>query len=89
MVLTIIQSREVIDNTVKMGELNARLKQLEVALDAAQIDKQKAQTEATLAKEKIEALKLEAKQNELLVSFCSVTFQPFNLYINRSVSKIT
>ncbi|KAA0054160.1 mitotic spindle checkpoint protein MAD1 [Cucumis melo var. makuwa] len=60
--------KEVIDNTIKMGEVNARLKQLEVALDAAQIDKQKAESEATLVKEKIEALKLEVQQNELLLS---------------------
>ncbi|CAK9326854.1 unnamed protein product [Citrullus colocynthis] len=60
--------KEVIDNTMKMGEVNARLKQLEVALDAAQIDKQKAETEATLVKEKIEALQLEVKQNGLLLS---------------------
>ncbi|KAE8648888.1 mitotic spindle checkpoint protein MAD1 isoform X1 [Cucumis sativus] len=60
--------KEVIDNTIKMGEVNARLKQLEVALDAAQIDKQKAESEATLVEEKIEALKLEVKQNELLLS---------------------
>ncbi|XP_022155151.1 mitotic spindle checkpoint protein MAD1 isoform X2 [Momordica charantia] len=59
--------KEVIDSTIKVGEVSARLKQLEVALDTAQIDKQKAETEATLAKEKIEALKLEAKQNELLL----------------------
>lgn len=68
-----------------MGEVNARLKQLEVALDAAQIDKQKAESEATLVEEKIEALKLEVKQNELLVS-CSVTFEPSTLHIKRSVS---
>ena len=58
-----------------MGEVNARLKQLEVALDAAQTDKQKAESEATLAKEKIEALKLETQQNELLVRFCPLFFQ--------------
>lgn len=69
-----------------MGEVNSRLKQLEVALDAAQIDKQKAESEATLVKEKIEALKLEVQQNELLVSCCSVTFEPSTLHINRSVS---
>lgn len=70
-----------------MGEVNARLKQLEVALDAAEIDKQKAESEATLVKEKIEALQLEVKQNGLLVSFCSVTFQPSTCYINRSISR--
>lgn len=67
--------------------MSARLKQLEVALDTAQIDKQKAETEATLAKEKIEALKLEAKQNELLVRFCSLTFQPSTWYIHKCGSR--
>lgn len=52
---------------MKVGEANARLKQLEVVLDAAQIDKQKAETEAVLAKEKAEISKSEVKQIELMV----------------------
>ncbi|KAH7520573.1 hypothetical protein FEM48_Zijuj08G0159100 [Ziziphus jujuba var. spinosa] len=60
--------REVIDSTMKVGEANARLKQLEVVLDAAQIDKQKAETEAVLAKEKAEISKSEVKQIELMLS---------------------
>lgn len=52
---------------MKVGETNVRLKQLEVALDAAQIDKQNAETEASLAKEKVEISKSEVKQIELMV----------------------
>jgi mitotic spindle assembly checkpoint protein MAD1 len=44
------------------------LKQLEVALDAAEIGKQNAETEAVLAKEKAEVLKSEIKRIELMVS---------------------
>jgi len=60
--------REVIYSTQKEGEGTARLKQLEVALDAAEIDKQNAETEAVLAKEKAEVLKSEIKRIELTVS---------------------
>jgi mitotic spindle assembly checkpoint protein MAD1 len=41
---------------------------MEVALETAQLGKQNAETEAALAKEKAEALKLEVKQIELMVS---------------------
>lgn len=60
--------REVIYSTQKEGEGAARLKQLEVALDAAEIGKQNAETEAALAKEKVEVLKSEIKRVELMVS---------------------
>lgn len=60
--------REVIDGTMKVGEVNARLKQLEVALDSAQIDKQKAEAEASLAKEKAEVLKSEVKQIQTMLT---------------------
>ncbi|XP_024023565.1 mitotic spindle checkpoint protein MAD1 isoform X2 [Morus notabilis] len=60
--------REVIDGTMKVGEVNARLKQLEVALDSAQIDKQKAEAEAALAKEKAEVLKSEVKQIQTMLT---------------------
>ena len=62
------QCREVIDSTQKEGEQTACLKQLQVALDAAQIGKQNAESEAVLAKEKAEVLKSEIKQIELMVS---------------------
>jgi mitotic spindle assembly checkpoint protein MAD1 len=62
------QCREVIDNMMKVGEANALLKQMEVAVDTAQLGKQNAETEAALAKEMAEALKLEVKEIELMVS---------------------
>lgn len=62
------QCREVIDSTQKEGEITARLKQLEVALDATEIGKQNAEAEAALAVEKAEVLKSEIKQIELMVS---------------------
>jgi mitotic spindle assembly checkpoint protein MAD1 len=62
------QCREVIDNMMKVGEANALLKQMEVALDTAQLGKQNAETEAALTKEMAEALKLEVKEIELMVS---------------------
>lgn len=52
---------------MKVGLANARLKQVEVSLDAAQIDKQNAETEAALAKEKVDASKSEVNRIELMV----------------------
>ncbi|OAY40060.2 hypothetical protein MANES_10G106700v8 [Manihot esculenta] len=60
--------KEVIDNMMKVGEANARLKQIEVALDAAQLGKQNAEAEAALAKEKAESLKLEVNRIQLMLS---------------------
>ncbi|KAL9353701.1 hypothetical protein Peur_051671 [Populus x canadensis] len=60
--------KEVIDNMMKVGEANALLKQMEVALDTAQLGKQNAETEAALAKEMAKALKLEVKEIELMLS---------------------
>ncbi|MED6205685.1 coiled-coil domain-containing protein mad1 [Stylosanthes scabra] len=57
--------KEVIDVQQKESEKTAHLKQLQVALDAAEIGKQSAESEAALAKEKAEALKSEIKQIEL------------------------
>lgn len=62
------QCREVIDSTIKIGDANARLKQIEVALDAAQLAKHDTETDAMLAKEKAEVLKSEVKRIELMVS---------------------
>lgn len=56
---------------MKVGEVNAQLKQLEVALDSAQIDKQNAEVEAALAKEKAEVSKSEVKQIEKMVTLYS------------------
>ncbi|KAI5593082.1 hypothetical protein BDE02_04G195700 [Populus trichocarpa] len=60
--------KEVIDNMMKVVEANALLKQMEVALDTAQLGKQNAETEAALTKEMAEALKLEVKEIELMLS---------------------
>ncbi|XWS11565.1 hypothetical protein CRYUN_Cryun37aG0008900 [Craigia yunnanensis] len=60
--------KEVIDSTIKIGEANAHLKQIEVRLDAAQLAKQNAEADAALAKEKEEVLKSEVKRFELMAS---------------------
>ncbi|XP_020230705.1 mitotic spindle checkpoint protein MAD1 [Cajanus cajan] len=60
--------KEVIYNTQKEGEITARLKQLEVALDAAEIGKQNAEAEVVMAKEKAGVLKSEIKQIELMLA---------------------
>lgn len=51
----------------KVGEVNARLKQMEVALDDAELAKQNAETEAALAKEKAALSISEVKRIELMV----------------------
>nr|XP_027113308.1 mitotic spindle checkpoint protein MAD1 [Coffea arabica] len=60
--------KEVIDSMMKVGEAQVRLKEIEVALDAAELDKQNAITEATLAKEKAESSKSEVKRIELMLA---------------------
>ncbi|RZB75741.1 hypothetical protein D0Y65_034295 [Glycine soja] len=50
----------------KEGEITTHLKQMEVALDAAEIGKQNAEAEAELAKDKAEVLKSEIKGIELM-----------------------
>ncbi|KAK7348490.1 hypothetical protein VNO80_23048 [Phaseolus coccineus] len=60
--------KEVIYSTQKEGEITARLKQMEVALDAAEMGKQNAEAEAARAKEKAEALISEIKRIELMLA---------------------
>ncbi|KAK2661574.1 hypothetical protein Ddye_000148 [Dipteronia dyeriana] len=60
--------KEVIDSMMKLGETNAHLKQMEVVLDAAQLGKQNAETEAALVKEKAEVSESEIKRIELTLS---------------------
>ncbi|KAL1334405.1 hypothetical protein HN51_063326 [Arachis hypogaea] len=60
--------KEIIDGKQKEGEQTSRVKQLQVALDVAEIGKQSAESEAALAKEKAEALKSEIKQIELMLA---------------------
>lgn len=64
----LVGCREVLDNMMKLGEANAQLKQMEVALDAAQLGKQNAETEAALAKEKAEVSESEVKRIESMVN---------------------
>lgn len=66
--ISCIICREVICSTQKEGEITARLKQMEVALDATEIGKQNAEAESALAKEKAEVLISEVKRLELMVS---------------------
>lgn len=53
---------------MKVGEANARLKQMEVALDEATISKQLVETEAALAKQKAEESIAEIKRLQSTVS---------------------
>lgn len=57
--------REVLESMTKVGEIQARLKQMEVALDAAELEKKEVENEAVLAKEKAESSKSEIKRIEL------------------------
>lgn len=59
---------------MKEGDANARLKQMEVALDAAQSGKHMAEIEAAFAKEKAEESKSEVKRIEVMVSACLNSF---------------
>ncbi|ESQ43676.1 hypothetical protein EUTSA_v10012797mg [Eutrema salsugineum] len=60
--------KEVLDSTMKIGEASTRFNQLGAALDATQLDRQNAETEAALAKEKYEALKSDVKRIEAMLS---------------------
>lgn len=59
---------------LRAGKVNARVKELEVALDASDLDKKHAQMEARLAFDKVEKIELEVKKLKLMVSHtvCSV-----------------
>lgn len=56
------------------GKVNARVKELEVALEASDLDKKHAQMEVGFAFDKVEKIVLEIKKLELMVSHtvCSV-----------------
>lgn len=64
---------------MRASEAQACMKEIQVALDTAMIDKQNAETEATMVKEKAESYKHEIKRLELMVStrkmflLCDVT----------------
>ncbi|CAH9130763.1 unnamed protein product [Cuscuta epithymum] len=60
--------KEVLDSMEKMGEAQASLKQMEVALDTAKLDKSMFETEYNLAKETSELLNSELKRAELMLA---------------------
>ncbi|CAI9765284.1 unnamed protein product [Fraxinus pennsylvanica] len=60
--------KEVYDSMMKAGEVEARLKQVEVALDTTFLDKENAETEAALAKERAESSRSEIKRLELMIA---------------------
>ncbi|KAK9669712.1 hypothetical protein RND81_13G149500 [Saponaria officinalis] len=60
--------KEVIECMIKLGEANTLLKQHEVALETADLNKKTAESEVNLAKEKEESLNLEIKQLQLRLS---------------------
>ncbi|PIN23581.1 Mitotic checkpoint protein MAD1 [Handroanthus impetiginosus] len=59
--------KEVVDSMMRVGEAQARVKEIQVALDTAMLDKQNAETETAMAKEKAESHKAEIKRLELML----------------------
>lgn len=60
--------QEVIEGMLKVGEINARMKELEVALELSELSRQHAEKESALAKEKTENSLLEVKRLEQMLS---------------------
>ena len=60
-------NRQALINLNKVGEVTSRLKELEVALEFSDLSKQRAEGEATLAKERAESAAKEVKRLELKV----------------------
>ncbi|XP_051114272.1 mitotic spindle checkpoint protein MAD1 [Andrographis paniculata] len=60
--------KDVVDNMLRVGEAQAQMKEIQVALDAAMLDKQNAESEAVMAKEKAESCKIEIKRLESMLS---------------------
>ncbi|CAM8987062.1 hypothetical protein QQ045_007831 [Rhodiola kirilowii] len=60
--------KEIIKGAMKAGEATTRLKEIELSLDAAEIGKKNAETEAALAKEKFQASMSEVKRIETMLS---------------------
>ncbi|KAI3445547.1 hypothetical protein Pfo_002212 [Paulownia fortunei] len=59
--------KEVVDSMMRAGEAQACMKEIQVTLDTAMLDKQNAETEAAMAKEKAESYKAEIKRLELML----------------------
>lgn len=64
--------REAIEGMLKVGEINASLKELEVALELSDLSRQDAEKESVLAKEKAENLLLEVKRLEQMVNILPI-----------------
>lgn len=62
-----ISHREVIDGMTSASQTQEKVIEVQVALDKAILDKQNAETEATMVKEKAESYKAEIKRLELMV----------------------
>ncbi|KAL2477600.1 Mitotic spindle checkpoint protein MAD1 [Forsythia ovata] len=60
--------KELYDSMMKVGEALARLKEVEVALDTTLLDKENAENEAALAKEKAESSKSEIRRLESMIA---------------------
>ncbi|XP_010442462.1 PREDICTED: mitotic spindle checkpoint protein MAD1-like isoform X1 [Camelina sativa] len=73
---------EVVQSSLKIGEASTRFKQLEVALEATQLGRQNAETEAALAKEKSEALKTDVKRIEVMLSLVTVEKEQLKAVVN-------
>lgn len=63
--------KQALTNLNKVGEVTSRLKELEVALEFADLSKQRAEGEATLAKERAESATREVKRLELMLAAIS------------------
>ncbi|EOA12975.1 hypothetical protein CARUB_v10025964mg [Capsella rubella] len=73
---------EVVQSSMKIGEASTRFKQLEVALEAAQLGRQNAETEAASAKEKSEALKTDVKRIEVMLSLVTEEKEQLKAVVN-------
>jgi uncharacterized protein (DUF3084 family) len=67
----LIFNRQALTNLNKVGEVTSQLKELKVALEFADLSKQRAEGEATLAKERAESATREIKRLELLLAAIS------------------
>ncbi|XP_010030229.2 mitotic spindle checkpoint protein MAD1 isoform X1 [Eucalyptus grandis] len=74
--------KEVIESTMKVGEANARLKQMEVALDEATLSKQRVETEAALAKQKAEESISEIKRIQSTLSVITEERDKYQTLVN-------
>ncbi|OEL13858.1 Mitotic spindle checkpoint protein MAD1 [Dichanthelium oligosanthes] len=63
--------KQALTNLNKVGEVTSRLKEFEVALEFADLSKQRAEGEATLAKERAESAAKEVKRLELMLAAIS------------------